>query len=86
MTPETTLAKIVDNIDSRLCCARCGEPTPKVRLIVTQLPTTRGCVGFAVSFLCGPCLLADPSAAEDLIRMFKTADHTISDPDCWKQR
>ena len=86
MTPDTTLSQVVDNIDNWLACIRCGEVTTDARLILTQLPTTRGCVGFAVSFLCADCTVTDPSAADDLIRIFKTADHTITDQCCWRKR
>lgn len=92
MNSNSTITDVIDNIDSRLLCIRCGKVLPVPRIVMTQLPrstpdgTIRGCVGVTFSFLCPECLYDEPSAAEDVVAFFQSAHGLITDPDAWRSR
>jgi len=86
---NSTLADIAENVDSRLLCVRCGNVLSDYAVVLTQLPTKRGCVGVVMSFLCKPCVIEQPSAAHDVVSLFAGIDvnsPVITDSNAWRRR
>lgn len=92
MNTNSTISQVIDNIDNRLACMRCGTTIQEARIVMTQLPrcslegTMQGICGVVFSFLCPDCLYADPSAAEDVVAFFQEVRGFITDQDAWKSR
>jgi len=90
LSEDPTIGELIQKLDFKHICVRCGKPFPEISAIITPWTITlpgggTGCVGAYLTFLCLACRAQNESAAPDIIRLESDSEsEVIEDLDAFK--